>query len=64
MPRRLRKRKAPRASIFYFKPVKKVARRRAPKVVVLPERCHWCGAQAGYHTEYDGWPRCNVCDGC
>ncbi len=29
-----------------------------------PEPCGWCGATQGFHTSYDGWPRCNACDGC
>ena len=29
-----------------------------------PPPCHWCGRRDGYNTEYDGWLRCNSCQGC
>jgi len=25
--------------------------------------CSWCGATDGFNTEYDGWERCNNCQG-
>lgn len=26
--------------------------------------CGYCGATDGFNTEYDGWDRCNCCQGC
>lgn len=26
--------------------------------------CGYCGATDGFNEEYDGWPRCNCCQGC